>query len=153
MTEDERTVDNLLRWCGMNVTQIAPGEKRTPDFRVEQGDDLFYCEVKSAEKRTTNGGIQHSTIANAMTAQLHNAVKQFDAVNPARTAPNVLAWVTHSHQFSVHTFVDLYRGAVTVADTPIASLAKQRFGAIRPRHSQGRPPFCGCTGSGCPGRF
>ena len=79
---------------------------KTPDFRVFSGNDLeFYCEVKSPEEDTwldgqldnpvleeIVGGIRNDPIFNRLSAHIHKARKQFDAVNPMEAYPNVLAF-------------------------------------------------------------
>jgi len=84
--------------------EMASG--KTPDFRVFSGSDLkLYCEVKSPEQDTwlddqldaampgeIVGGLRNDPIFNRLTAHIHKARKQFDAVNPTEAFPNVLAF-------------------------------------------------------------
>lgn len=93
-----------LRPERFNAAEIASG--KTPDFRVFSGSDLaLYCEVKSPEQDTwldnrldqavpgeIVGGLRNDPIFNRLTAQIHKARKQFDAVNPTEALPNVLAF-------------------------------------------------------------
>lgn len=79
---------------------------KTPDFRVyEENEFQFYCEVKSPETDTwfddqldqarpgeLVGGLRNDPIFNRLTAHIHKARKQFDAVNSNEEYPNVLAF-------------------------------------------------------------
>jgi len=72
----------------------------------------FFCEVKASSKDewldnrlreaaqksppfTVVGGGRNDPRFNHLTNDIHTAVQQFDAVNPRREYPNVLAWVNH----------------------------------------------------------
>jgi len=81
--------------------------RKTPDFRVfANGELAFYCEVKTAQEDdwldkqvdvapplTLVGGPRTDPTYNRINNQIHNAVRQFDAVNRAMDHPNVLAIV------------------------------------------------------------
>lgn len=108
MTPEERVKEFLetyhLRPERFTSAEMASG--KTPDFKVFSGSDLdFYCEVKSSEQDTwlddqldmqrpgeLIGGSRHDPIFNRLTAHIHKASKQFDAVNPIEALPNVLAF-------------------------------------------------------------
>jgi len=82
---------------------------KTPDFRVYRGEEFqFYCEVKSiardnwldsqlqaAPKESIVGGVRNDPVYNRLTDDIHQAAKQFDAVNPEDKVPNVLVFVNH----------------------------------------------------------
>lgn len=84
--------------------EMAAG--KTPDFRVFSGSDLqLYIEVKSPEEDTwlydkldeavpgeIVGGLRNDPSFNRLTAHIHKARKQFDAVNLNEVVPNVLAF-------------------------------------------------------------
>jgi len=81
---------------------------RTPDFRVLQSDQLVaYCEVKSprddwldeqldgAPAGQIVGGPRNDPTFNRIARHIEKAATQFDAVNPMRRVPNILAFVNH----------------------------------------------------------
>jgi hypothetical protein len=106
----ERRVSEYLSSLGLTTRQFDKTERRlgrTPDFRVY--DDtrlLFYCEVKSLHYRDEAGlddGANRlefvrvpslrERIYDRLATYVHNAVKQFDAVNAGVLIPNVIAFV------------------------------------------------------------
>jgi hypothetical protein len=81
-------------------------QSKTPDFRVFK-DSVFvlYCEAKHVQydewldKQLENaqpleivGGSRHDPIFNRLADRIHDAAKQFDAVNRDREFPNVLVF-------------------------------------------------------------
>lgn len=99
-----------LRAGRFGKTEVGRG--RTPDFRVfDAGGRLaFYCEVKTIQggsqfERDVNealskgavygptGGSGRDTGQSRIADRIREAVKQFNAVNPQREYPNVLAIV------------------------------------------------------------
>jgi hypothetical protein len=104
--DGEARVCEYFRSRGLRVERFRKAEKRqgrrTPDFRVFATRELvFYCEVKTAQedewldrqlaaapRETPVGG---DPTYNRISDYIHNAVGQFDAVNPAMDHPNVLA--------------------------------------------------------------
>ena len=112
MDPDEERVKSYLEDQCFTAERFPKAETRagkTPDFRVSQDSELlFYCEVKSsAEARWLDeqlngaapgelvGDTRSDPIFNRLTADIHEAVKQFDAVNKNQEYPNVLALVNH----------------------------------------------------------
>lgn len=112
MDSDEKKVKNYLEIRGLTVEYFSRAEMRTgktPDFRVfKNGKLLFYCEVKSSLKdrwldsQLKNsdsskliGGSRSDPIFNRLSTHIHQAVKQFEAVNKDHQFPNVLALINH----------------------------------------------------------
>lgn len=112
MDIDEQQIANYLRNKGFRAEEFAKEERRqsrTPDFRVLKGNKLaFFCEVKtvssddwldhqieSAPPGTYVGGARKDPIFNRLSSKIHEAVQQFEAVNPDLEYPNVLAFVNH----------------------------------------------------------
>jgi hypothetical protein len=108
--DGEARVQEHLASIGLRVERFTKAEMqqgRTPDFRVFTGDELAcYCEVKTAQEDewldkqmaaapplTLAGGARPDPTYNRISSQIHSAVGQFDAVNPAMDLPNVLAIV------------------------------------------------------------
>jgi len=125
--QDEETVAGLLQSCRLQVDRCENASGKAPDFRVSApGGELFFCEVKST--RATAQWSAYSTIFSNITGDVHDAVKQFSAVNSLHLVPNVLVWVPHVPWFNRSTFIDLVGGGVFVEDTPHADLRKYRQG-------------------------
>lgn len=114
MKLDEDKVKCYLEKCGFAVERFSKMETRaekTPDFRVfRDGVFLFYCEVKSSpedrwlDEQLNNaapgelaGCSRNDPRFNRLTNDIHEAVKQFDAVNLDQEHPNVLAFVNHDY--------------------------------------------------------
>jgi hypothetical protein len=109
---DNERVKELFQAYALRCEQFSKEEmheSKTPDFRVYQGSEMaFFCEVKSAaEDEWLNrqldsapagmlvGGARHDPIYNRIENKIHEAIKQFDAVNPIQAHPNVLVLVNH----------------------------------------------------------
>ncbi len=107
MSTDENTIAEYLAKRGLTAVPFSKEELRagkTPDFRVMLRQSFtFFCEVKSIEKDTAEGS-RKDPIFNRLADDIHTAVKQFDAVNPKVTDPNVLALVNHDRKCG---FLDL----------------------------------------------
>jgi len=127
MDHDEDKVKHFLEERGFTVERFSKAETRagkTPDFRVFQnGVFLFYCEVKSSpEDRWLDeqlnsaapgelvGGARNDPIFNRLTADIHEAVKQFDAVNKDQKHPNVLALVNHDDMCGFNDLLGILTG-------------------------------------------
>ncbi|MDK9556094.1 hypothetical protein QQF73_00555 [Marinobacter sp. M216] len=105
----ENRVEEFLEKYKLRPERFTSAEMasgKTPDFRVFSGNDLeLYCEVKSPDEDTwlddqldqampeeIVGGLRKDPTFNRLTAHIHKARKQFDAVNPNEAFPNVLAF-------------------------------------------------------------
>lgn len=109
---DEQTVDDYFRDLGLRPEEFIKVERRagkSPDRKVYRDDTLvLYCEVKTIELDqwlkylcqhpdavpSFIGGLNQ--VIGAVSTGIHQAIKQFDAVNPDLAVPNVLAFVNHS---------------------------------------------------------
>lgn len=104
---ERRAVDYLEEERSLRCKRFSKTEqksRKTPDFKVFDGDELvFYCEVKGMREDeefeqmlaaappgvvVAKGG--NDPTYNRVASKIHEASKQFDAVNPDRTTPNVL---------------------------------------------------------------
>ncbi len=108
-TDAEDVVATFLHRFALRCVRPTKQERRigkTPDFRVFDGDVFkFFGEVKSvrgddalrrplANSRSGSVMVERPDPAfNRLTADVHDAVKQFNAVNRDRSRPNVLAFV------------------------------------------------------------
>jgi hypothetical protein len=127
MDPDEERVKAYLENHGLTVERFSKAETRTgktPDFRVfRNGEFLFYCEVKSSPKdkwldeQLYNaapgelvGGARNDPIFNRLTSDIHQAVKQFDAVNKQQKHPNILALVNHDDMCGFNDLLAILTG-------------------------------------------
>lgn len=127
MDPDEEKVKHRLEERGFAVERFSKAETRagkTPDFRVfRNGEFLFYCEVKSSredrwlDEQLYNaapgelaGGARNDPIFNRLTKDIHEAVKQFDAVNKDQGYPNVLALVNHDDMCGFNDLLGILTG-------------------------------------------
>jgi len=124
--DGETRIEEYLNSHGLRVERFTKAEmrkSRTPDFRVYAGDELaFYCEVKTAQKdewleaqRVNSpgmvvGGPRHDPTYNRVSSYIHQAVGQFDAVNPAMDYPNVLAIVNGDRQAGFTDLIQVVTG-------------------------------------------
>ena len=98
--------------------KVSMKQGKTPDFKVYSGGELsLYCEVKNAEKDKwlgdkldkavpgeLVGGARNDPVFNRLSAHIHKATKQFNAVNSNEEFPNVLAF---HNQDEMSGFLDL----------------------------------------------
>lgn len=127
MDPDEEKVKHYLEERGFTVERFSKTERRagkTPDFRVlRNGAFLFYCEVKSspedqwldeqlssAAPGELAGGARSDPIFNRLTKDIHEAVKQFNAVNKDQRHPNVLALVNHDDMCGFNDLLGILTG-------------------------------------------
>lgn len=100
-----------------------PRVGKTPDFRVMDGGDLFaYYEVKSprdewldgqidqAEPGEIVGGLRSDPVFNRLSKMVEKAAEQFDAVNPDRSVPNILAIVNHDDASHPGDLIEMLTG-------------------------------------------
>jgi len=103
---EEFAVEWLTRH-GLRVerfTKLEMRQSKTPDCRVFKSTEFpFYCESKHVQydewldRQLENAkpleivvGLRHDPIFNRLAGHIHDAAKQFDAVNAAHEFPNVL---------------------------------------------------------------
>jgi hypothetical protein len=108
MDVSEQAAERYLQTHSLRAERFSKEEIRrgkTPDFRVFKAEDLaFYCEAKhlqrdrwldehlrKAQPGELIGGLRDSDPSfSRLTGHIHQAVKQFEAVNPDHDYPNVL---------------------------------------------------------------
>lgn len=142
MDQNEKTVSRYLRGRGLTAVRFKKIDTRlgkTPDFRVySDGNFAFFCEVKASPKdnwldeqqqqtapNKIFGGLRQDPIFNRLTSDIHTAVKQFDAVNPQRVYPNVLALVNHDDTCGFQDLLAVLTGNFYADDGTSHSIYKQ----------------------------
>ncbi len=117
----EQIVKDFLSGYGLHSEKFDKsklGIGKSPDYQVYSNGKLtFYCEVKNAQKDTwldeklakatpgeIVGGLRKDPVFNRLSAHIHKARKQFDAVNKDEKLPNVLAFYNEDEQSG---FLDL----------------------------------------------
>ena len=142
MKVDEERVKMYLEGRGFTLERFSEAEMnagKTPDFRVSRnGDFLFYCEVKSISKDEwlnqqlkspdpdgMAGGLRNDPTYNRLTADIHQAIKQFDAVNKDQKYPNVLSFVNHNHMCDNWDLISILTGNAYTNDGEILPIYRQ----------------------------
>ena len=127
MYPDEEKVKRYLEGREFTAERFSKALTRAgkaPDFCVfRNGEFLFYCEVKSIVKdrwldELLNnaapgelvGGTRNDPIFNRLTADIHEAVKQFDVVNEDQKHPNVLVLVNHDDACGFNDLLGILTG-------------------------------------------
>lgn len=138
---------------GLTVERFSQAETqvgRTPDFRARQGDQVVaYCEVKSpndpwldeqlddAPPLTIVGGLRPDPIFNRLARLLSKADTQFAAVNPDRSALNILAYVNHDeashHGDLVETLTGYFHADDGAKHPTMLNIAEARIGSAKRR--------------------
>ena len=124
---DLTLVDELIfAPTGLKLERFSRAETltgKTPDFKVFQAGQLVaYCEAKSprddwlddqleeARPLEVVGGLRHDPTFNRIARHVEKAANQFDAVNPARTLPNILVFVNHDKASSYNDLREVLTG-------------------------------------------
>jgi len=127
MNKDEKLICEFLTSYRLEAKIFSKAETRkgkTPDFRVFHGEIFqFFCEVKSIDQDLwldkqldaappgiVVGGLRNDPVYNRLTSDVHEAVKQFDAVNKDITHPNVLALVSHDKKCKINELINVLTG-------------------------------------------
>jgi hypothetical protein len=107
--------------------------RKTPDRRVYRDRELlFLLEVKEVAADEWLGGERVDPRFNRLSADIHEAVKQFDSVNPDRQLPNVLAFVNRDSRCDSQDLLGVLTGhAVTADGKKLALYGKYALGRIR----------------------
>lgn len=124
--DEENLVADWITRHGLRVERFTKDERRsgkTPDFRVYRGADLVaYAEVKSTRDDRLDdalktaapgeivGGVMSDSVFNRLARHIVTAAGQFDAVNPNRSVPNILAYVNHDEASGPHDLASTLTG-------------------------------------------
>jgi hypothetical protein len=114
-SRDEQLVESYFHLCGLMPIRFSKQEKqrgRTPDFKVacRAGRTRFFYEVKTIEHDPWEAGGRPDPIYNRLSADIHTAVKQLDAVNPGMEFPKVLAFVNHDRSSGLLDVFTVFTG-------------------------------------------
>jgi len=105
--QGEQAAADFFAKCGLRVQRFGEGEirgGRTADFRIFRDKEfVMFCEAKqfqcddwlyecldNAAPGQIVGDVRTDPIFNRLTNHVHEAVKQFDSINPKHEYPNVL---------------------------------------------------------------
>ena len=105
--QGEQAAADFFAKCGLRVQRFGEGEirgGRTADFRIFrdkefvmfcearqlQCDDWLYECLDNAAPGQIVGDVRTDPIFNRLTNHVHEAVKQFDSINPKHEYPNIL---------------------------------------------------------------
>lgn len=131
-------------------TQAETLAGKTPDFRVFQlGNLVAFCEAKSprddwldnkldvATPLQLVGGLRNDPTFNRIARHVEKAAIQFDAVNPARTLPNILVFVNHDKASSYNdlreTLTGMFHAAGGERFPTMTHISEGRLGDIKRR--------------------
>ena len=136
MNDSEAFVDRRLLSFGLRPEPFSKEEMRarkTPDRRVYRDRALlFLLEVKEVAADEWLGGERSDPRFNRLSADVHEAVKQFDSVNPDRQLPNVLAFVNRDSMCDSRDLLGVLTGyALTTEGEKLALYEKYSLGRIR----------------------
>ena len=120
MNADEKQIADFLKSKGLTPEEFTKEEKqnsKTPDFRVLKDDKLaFFCEIKSI---SADESISWNTIFGLITKKIHEAVKQFDAVNRNVRCPNVLVFLNHDKSCKFKDLINAVTGYIEIGDNEV----------------------------------
>lgn len=149
MRQDEEMVRGYLEARGFIAERFSKQEQcanKTPDFRVSRdGYFAFYCEVKSIIKDSyvddmlacapagqIVGGERNDPTFNRLTADVHEAIKQFDAVNAEQESANVLSLINHHDGCGFYDLLAILTGNLYADDGTVHPIYRQfSHGRIR----------------------
>ena len=133
MDEGELMAKEYFESLGLVVERFTKKEQRsgkTPDFRVlRDGSLCFYTEVKTiaeddwlgaqlrgAPPLTPVGGSRPDPTYNRLSSKVHEAAKQFEAVNLGGEYPNVLVFVNFESMCTYGDLLSVLTGLAFVDD-------------------------------------
>ncbi len=146
LTDELLFVGNNLQLERFDRMETLAG--RTPDFRVKRdGAVVAYCEVKSprddwldeqldgANPGQIVGGPRPDPTFNRIARHVQKAVTQFDAVNVARSVPNILVFVNHADATGFGDLRETLTGMFHTADgeriPTMRNISEDRLGEAR----------------------
>jgi len=146
---DNERVKEIFRpynlWCE-EFSKEEMRQSKSPDFRVHRDSQMaFFCEVKSTaedewlDRQLTSapigslvGGVRQDPIYNRIESKIHQAVQQFDAVNPAQAHPNVLVFVNHDSHADRYDLESVLTGSIPLqGGRRLRGFRKYSHGRIR----------------------
>lgn len=109
MNIDEKKIVDILQGHGLRAEEFTKEQKRlskTTDFQVFREDKLvFFCEVKTIrkdewleitlKKEFSAFRVIPDPAFNSISNKIHEAIRQFNLVNPDLKYPNVLAFINY----------------------------------------------------------
>jgi hypothetical protein len=106
LNQGEQAAADFFAKCGLRVQRFGKDEiwrGQTADFRIFRNKEfVMFCEAKhlqcndwlherdNAAPGQIVGGVRTDSIFNRLTNHVHEAVKQFDSINPKHEYPNIL---------------------------------------------------------------
>jgi hypothetical protein len=138
----EQTAISFMEQHGLRCERFSPEEMRkskTPDFRVWREAELaLYCEAKHIQhdewlvRHLDNapplqfvGGARPDPVFNRLTDRIHEAAKQFNAVNPDEALPNVLVFANSDHQCGFPDLISVLTGNFYAEGGAVEPIYKQ----------------------------
>jgi hypothetical protein len=111
MDIDENYIREFFTTKGLRAEEFNKNEKghsKTPDFKVFKENNLvFFCEIKTIARDEWAGGSRNDPVYNRLSTKIHEAVNQFNTINPDLKYPNVLVFINHNNEGRCGV-IDLY---------------------------------------------
>jgi hypothetical protein len=96
MNAAERFAEEYFKRHSLRPERFKKKEMRsgkTTDYRLFNGTELLaYCEAKHIQRDDWAGGLRPDPVFNRISNHIHEAVQQFNAVNPDRAYANILVF-------------------------------------------------------------
>jgi hypothetical protein len=138
----EQAAERFFKHFNLRAERFTKQEMtrgKTPDFRVFSAQVLaFYCEAKhaqhdecldklleKAQPLELVGGLRNDPIFNRLCGHIHEAAKQFSAVNPNHEYPNILFLTNSDHQSDIYDLTAVLDGNFRSADGELHPIYKQ----------------------------
>src|SRR4051812_48198770 len=123
ISDRESRAASFLSRYRLAVEKIDEREVPIPDFRVTCPDDFcFYSEVKAIEGPGAENDLVWKPLYNRLSADIRKAVEQFNSVNSARLAPNVLVVLSEEMRIHGQSMKDFFQGKLAINGETIADL-------------------------------
>ena len=142
MEASEQVAEKFFQQVNLRAERFTKQEmlrSKTPDFRVFRAQELtLYCEAKHAQRDEwldkllaeaqpleLVGGLREDPIFNRLSAHIHEAAKQFNAVNPNHEYPNVLFLTNSDNHSNIYDLTAVLDGNFRSADGELCPIYKQ----------------------------
>lgn len=119
MKEDKQKAISFLSSKGLHARAFPKVKSKSPDLEVYLNEVLFaYCEVKSIVKYEWFGE-RNPPIWNNIQNKIHEARKQFNAVNADHSLPNILVFINHDNHYNWQDLYKVLNGREPIPDLPV----------------------------------
>jgi hypothetical protein len=119
MKEGKQIAIRFFATIGIEARPYPKGKVKSPDFELYLRDNLFaYCELKSITTYEWSG-LRNPPIWNNIQNKIHEACKQFSAVNPNHHLPNILIIINHDNHYNWQDLYKVLFGKEPIPELPV----------------------------------